>query len=253
MPQFKLLRRRPETHAPAASHADVRPSVEPDRKSRSKRSAALKAASLALIVLETTAGDTNIPGLKAAVSIGKKIVDMAEKAKSNKEDCHSIAEAIYMLIEKLVNTTQGRTSADVDDLLVKDIKQFSSDLEIIQITLRKASSRKLWKRMVTAGDDKRMISDCKQKLQASSDAFKVSTQTVIRTETHGIRLTAGVIMRNQETIAAQRAQLAQVQDLIAKTLLEGQAVGLRSDLLFFFFGRTGCRAECHDHGHAMLM
>ncbi|KZT26055.1 hypothetical protein NEOLEDRAFT_1147476 [Neolentinus lepideus HHB14362 ss-1] len=144
---------------------------DPKTTRRRKRSAALAAASVALTGLYKASNDLNIPGLKASIGIAKEIADRAQKAKRNKDDCLAIVENIRALVETLVDATKDRTLADVDERLVHDIQRFGCDLESIHVSMTEVASPRLWKRMTITSDDKKIIKDCMEKLDAAYKAF----------------------------------------------------------------------------------
>ncbi|KZT26057.1 hypothetical protein NEOLEDRAFT_1241304 [Neolentinus lepideus HHB14362 ss-1] len=183
------------------------------KQGRRKRSSALDAASAALTILRGASKDAQIPGLSIAIGIAQKIVDRAQQAKSNKDDCLPVVERICGIIEALVDATRGKTLAEMDESLVRDIDRFAAALEDIRVDITKLSSRSVWKRLTTANDDKLAIKDCIDKLQAARGRFDVSMHT-------GTRIVAIALMHGQQAL---RPTLIRVEDQLEQTIDELRA------------------------------
>ncbi|KDQ55273.1 hypothetical protein JAAARDRAFT_346485 [Jaapia argillacea MUCL 33604] len=94
-------------------------------KKKGVADAVLDNSGFALTFLANLAdGAIAVPGLKAAAQIAKQLIEVAQKVKSNKEDCMTVATRTCDLVVTLVKCLEGKREEEIEEGLRGNIDEF---------------------------------------------------------------------------------------------------------------------------------
>ncbi|KDQ49777.1 hypothetical protein JAAARDRAFT_200531 [Jaapia argillacea MUCL 33604] len=114
-----------------------------------------------------------VPGLKAAAQIAKQLIEVAQKVKSNKEDCKTIASRTCDLVGTLVKCLEGKCKEEIEEGLKGNINEFGQQLEKIRTEMHKMASRKTLSCIVNHTKDAQDIIQWKECLDQAYKTFQV--------------------------------------------------------------------------------
>ncbi|KDQ55247.1 hypothetical protein JAAARDRAFT_37787 [Jaapia argillacea MUCL 33604] len=69
-------------------------------------------------------GAIAVPGLEATVQVAKQLIEVAQKVRSNKEDCMTIATRACDLVGTLVKCFEGKCQEEIEEELKGNIDEF---------------------------------------------------------------------------------------------------------------------------------
>ncbi|KDQ55217.1 hypothetical protein JAAARDRAFT_196074 [Jaapia argillacea MUCL 33604] len=118
-------------------------------------------------------GAIAVPGLKAAAQIAKQLIEVAQKVRSNKEDCLTVATRTCDLVSTLVKCLEGKRQEDIEEGLKGNIDEFGRQLEKIRTEMQKMASRKTLARIVNRTEDAQDIIQWKECLDQAHKTFQI--------------------------------------------------------------------------------
>ncbi|KDQ55264.1 hypothetical protein JAAARDRAFT_196112 [Jaapia argillacea MUCL 33604] len=118
-------------------------------------------------------GAIAVPGLKAAAQIAKQLIEVAQKVKSNKEDCETVASRTCELVGTLVKCLEGKREEEIEEGLKGNIDEFGRQLEKIRTEMHKMASRKTLSRIVNHTKDAQDIIQWKECLDQAHKTFQI--------------------------------------------------------------------------------
>ncbi|THU90843.1 hypothetical protein K435DRAFT_841289, partial [Dendrothele bispora CBS 962.96] len=126
-------------------------------------------AKTALDFTANIAEGTGLTPLKSVTGTVKKIVEIAETIKKNKESCVNIAKYSFELIEDLKKTLEGKE--EVDQTLLESLQRLEKELNHVKEKLDNIAGRNLGKKIIFSGADKEAIADCEKRIKQQLERF----------------------------------------------------------------------------------
>ncbi|THU95547.1 hypothetical protein K435DRAFT_859421 [Dendrothele bispora CBS 962.96] len=128
-------------------------------------------AKTALDFTANIAEGTGLAPLKSVAGTVKKIVEIAETIKKNKESCINIAKYSFELIEDLKKTLEDKE--EVDQTLLESVQKLEKELNHVKEKLDNIAGRNLGRKIIFSGADKEAIADCEKRIKQQLEKFNV--------------------------------------------------------------------------------
>ncbi|THU93471.1 TPR-like protein [Dendrothele bispora CBS 962.96] len=165
-------RNNPQVHSDMPMFSSLKPKAQGKEKKKEIPSGFdWSHAKTALDITANIAEGTGLTPLKSAAGTVKKIVEIAETIKKNKESCVNIAKYSFELIEELKETLADKNPEEVDQTLLKSVKILEKELDHVKDKLDNIAGRNLGKKIIYSGADKEAISDCEKRIKQQLEKF----------------------------------------------------------------------------------
>ncbi|KAF9442348.1 hypothetical protein P691DRAFT_681659, partial [Macrolepiota fuliginosa MF-IS2] len=132
-----------------------------------------------LELLQTAADLVSVPGITLAADVALSIINIIQTMKNNKDEFISIGKdscVIVAAVIQRVNITQVEQNASVSlAVLHQDASQLLSDMQSIEMCIRKCRKRSLIKRLLYYKVDQGLIQECRDRLRSAITLFDVSS------------------------------------------------------------------------------
>ncbi|KAF8550725.1 TPR-like protein [Imleria badia] len=158
------------------------------------------------VIASIGAGPLGIPGLQAVGQIAREIVDIAETARTNKDDCKDIAAQCLRLADA-VSVEARNPGAEAESLLVKHIETFVKDLQEIRNIVRILAGRKWLGSFFYAGDDASQIKRCRERVTRCTDLFQVKLQLQGHLDRQQIKVAIERLEANQSLVTKSNTSI----------------------------------------------
>ncbi|KAF9442351.1 hypothetical protein P691DRAFT_765306 [Macrolepiota fuliginosa MF-IS2] len=137
-----------------------------------------------LKLLQTAADLAPVPGITLAAGIALSIINIVQTMKNNKDEFISIGKdscVIVAAVIQRVDITQVEQTASASlAVLHQDANQLLSDMQSIEICIRKCRKRSLIKRLLRYKVDQGLIQECRDRLRSAISLFDLYSNIEIR-------------------------------------------------------------------------
>ncbi|KAK7450096.1 hypothetical protein VKT23_012978, partial [Stygiomarasmius scandens] len=146
------------------------------------------------------------PPLEGVAEVAKRIVEIVESSKKNKDDCEIIKDDIVRLLTGIQVTIDQEKDWTVNESLSKNIENLKGELQSVQSKLERIGERKTSKKFLHASSDADSIQECKEKIKHYMTIFNIHTNINV------LQMVAE-LMRKQEGIQKDIKSLVQIAQI----------------------------------------